>query len=75
MAIRVKEGERVLDAWSVDLCEDSGEWAVTHYIGGEDCELFDGFYPSRGVAELRAKALNLEAEVYVYYRDWEGDEI
>ena len=75
MSLKVKEGERVLNDWAVQLCEDSGEWAVTHYVGGEDYEMFDDFYPTEFEARQRAHYLNLEAEVYVYYRDWEGDEI
>ena len=71
---KVKCGERLLDSWFVELCEDSGEWAVSHYIGGEDYMLFDDFFPTEEEAKTRARALSLELGVHEYYRDWEGDD-
>ena len=73
--MKVIEGSRLLDQWVVSLCEISGEYAVEHYVGGEDGYLFDDFYKSRGKALDAARVLNEEAETYNYTRDWEGDPI
>ena len=73
MAVQVYEGSRTLDSWTIDLCEDSGEWAVEHYVGGEEFMIFDGFFPTRESALKRMRELNAEGAEHKYYRDWEGD--
>ena len=60
-----------LNNWKVELCEESGEWVCTHYVGGEDYEIVDDFFGTPEEAEEHCERLNLLAEEYTH-TDYEG---
>jgi 3',5'-cyclic AMP phosphodiesterase CpdA len=73
MVAKVKEGERVLDQWSPEYDSHGDVWWARHYGGGEDYEIHEGPYFSKAECDENVAKLNAAAEVYEYYRDWEGD--
>ena len=64
------EGRTVpLNRWQIDLCDDSGEWVLVHYVGGEDYETYGNWFGTREEAVNEMVYLNntLPPQGYTHY--------
>ena len=74
MRANMSEGRTVpLQNWVVDLCEDSGEWVLIHYVGGEDYETVGNWFDKKAdaIAEMTYLNATLPPQGYTHYYEVE----
>ena len=67
MEKRLYRYPEILENWYV-ISENPAEteFAVMHYVQGEDCDIVDGYFPTRAEAEARRDVLNAKKLVTTF---------